>query len=475
MSRWRSSNNMHKWYKTANELVGPLLVVQGVENAMFDDLVQIRTDDGKIKMGKVLEARKNSAVVQVFGSTDGMDLKKTEVRFFGSPYKFGVSESMLGRIFTGFGEVNDDGGEIVEEEIVDINGAPINPFMREYPDDFVQTGISTIDVMNTVVQGQKIPIFSVAGLPHAQLAAQIVKQVKIKKAGKVDPNFAIVFGAIGITFEESQYFINEFTRHGALSRTVMFLNLASDPVIDRIVLPRLVLSTAEYLAYTKGRNILVVMTDITNYCNALREVSAARKEIPGRRSYPGYMYTDLASLYERAGKVVGSEGSITQLPILTMPEGDKTHPIPDLTGYITEGQIVMGTDLHKRGIAPPIDVLPSLSRLMAKAIGEGKTRKDHSGVANQLFAAYAKGLELKGLMKILGESSLSTQDMQFVRFVDAFEEEFVNQGTSNRDIEESLEIAWKLLAGLPDNELKKVKPEHIKEYMSKYRNKKADK
>jgi len=460
---------MYTWHKTAKELVGPLLVVEGLEGVMFDDLVQIQTANGQTKMGKVLEARKGAAVVQVFGATDGMDLKGTKVRFFGSPYKFGVAESMLGRIFTGFGEVNDGGEKIVEEMQVDINGAPINPFMREYPDDFVQTGISSIDVMNTIVQGQKIPIFSVAGLPHAELAAQIVKQVKIKRGGEVDPDFAIVFGAIGITFEESQYFINEFTKRGALSRTVMFLNLASDPVIERIVLPRLVLSTAEYLAYNKGRNILVVMTDITNYCNALREVSAARKEIPGRRSYPGYMYTDLASLYERAGRVDGSDGSITQLPILTMPEGDKTHPIPDLTGYITEGQIVMNADLHRRNISPPIDVLPSLSRLMSKAIGEGKTRKDHAGVANQLFAAYARGKELKGLMKILGESSLSPEDLQFVRFVDAFETEFINQGTqTDRDIVESLELGWKLLSLLPEHELKKVKSQDIEEFMRKY-------
>jgi V/A-type H+-transporting ATPase subunit B len=460
---------MYKWHKTATELVGPLLVVDGIEGAMFDDLVEIKTAKGDRKMGKVLEARKNSAVVQVFGATEGMDLENTKVRFFGTPYKFGVSESMLGRIFTGFGDVNDGGVPVVEEKSVDINGAPINPFMREYPDDFVQTGISSIDVMNTVVQGQKIPIFSIAGLPHAELAAQIVKQVKIKREGEIDPDFAIVFGAIGITFEESQYFINEFTKYGALSRTVMFLNLASDPVIERIVLPRLVLSTAEYLAYEKGKNILVVMTDITNYCNALREVSAARKEIPGRRSYPGYMYTDLASLYERAGRVNGSKGSITQLPILTMPEGDKTHPIPDLTGYITEGQIVMSAELHRRSISPPIDVLPSLSRLMSKAIGEGKTRKDHSGVANQLFAAYARGKEVKGLMKILGESSLSEADKKFVKFVDAFENEFINQGfKTDRDIIDSLELGWKLLAILPESELKKVKPEDIEQYMRKY-------
>lgn len=463
---------MRKWYKTANEIVGPLLVVEGIEGAMFDDLVEIKTSDGRTKMGKVLEAKKDSAVVQVFGTTDGLDPKNIKVRFFGKPYQFGVSESMMGRIFDGFGKVNDGGGEIIEDKVVDINGAPINPYMREFPDDFVQTGISTIDLMNTVVQGQKIPIFSVAGLPHSQLAAQIVKQVQIKKEGKVDPDFAIVFGAIGITFEESEYFINEFTKHGALSRTVMFLNLASDPVIDRIVLPRLVLSTAEYLAYEKGRNILVVMTDITNYCNALREVSAARKEIPGRRSYPGYMYTDLASLYERAGRVAGSEGSITQLPILTMPEGDKTHPIPDLTGYITEGQIVLNAELNKRGVFPPVDVLPSLSRLMSKAIGEGKTRKDHSGVANQLFAAYAKGIELKGLMKILGESSLSKEDLQFVRFVDEFEDKFINQGNTNRDIQETLDLAWELLSLLPRNELKKVKPEDIEKYLDQDKDKK---
>ncbi|HRN86160.1 MAG TPA: V-type ATP synthase subunit B [Candidatus Dojkabacteria bacterium] len=459
---------MKKWYKTIKELYGPLLIVEGVENAKFEDLVEVETQDGEIRKGRVLEARDDRAVVQMFDTTSGIDIKNSKASFLGKTLKLGVSELMLGRVFNGFGDVMDGGEEIIPDKELDINGFPLNPFMREFPEDFIQTGVSTIDVMNTLVQGQKLPIFSVAGLPHSKLAAQIVRQSKVIKEGKVDSNFAIVFGAIGITFEESQFFINEFKKTGALFKTVMFINLANDPVIERITLPRLALTTAEYLAYEKNMNVLVVLTDITNYCNSLREVSAARKEVPGRRSYPGYMYTDLASLYERAGKVDGSTGSITQLPILTMPEGDKTHPIPDLTGYITEGQIVLAPELEKKGINPPVAVLASLSRLMNKGIGEGKTREDHSGVANQLFAGYAKGRELRELAQILGESSLSEDDRKFVQFVDAFEKEFVNQGYENdRSIEESLNLGWKLLAMLPEKELKRVKKEHIEKYMNK--------
>lgn len=457
---------MKKWYKTIKELYGPLLIVEGVENARFEDLVEVETQNGDIRRGRVLEASEDKAVVQMFDSTAGINIENSSARFLGKTLKLGVSELMLGRVFTGFGNVADDGEEIIAEKEVDINGNPLNPFKREYPEDFIQTGVSTIDVMNTLVQGQKLPIFSVAGLPHSKLAAQIVRQSKVVKDGKVDANFAIVFGAIGITFEESQFFINEFKKTGALYRTVMFMNLANDPVIERITLPRLALTTAEYLAYEKDMNVLVVLTDITNYCNSLREVSAARREVPGRRSYPGYMYTDLASLYERAGKVDGSKGSITQLPILTMPEGDKTHPIPDLTGYITEGQIVLSPELEKKGVNPPVAVLASLSRLMNKGIGEGKTREDHSGVANQLFAAYAKGRELRELAQILGESSLSEDDRKFVEFVDAFEKVFVNQGyDEDRTIEQSLDISWKLLALLPRKELKRIKQEMIDKYL----------
>lgn len=457
---------MKKWYKTIKELYGPLLIVEGVENARFEDLVEVETQNGDIRRGRVLEASQDKAVVQMFDSTAGINIDNSKARFLGKTLKLGVSELMLGRVFTGFGNVADDGEEIIAEKEVDINGNPLNPYKREYPEDFIQTGVSTIDVMNTLVQGQKLPIFSVAGLPHSKLAAQIVRQSKVVKNGKVDANFAIVFGAIGITFEESQFFINEFKKTGALYRTVMFMNLANDPVIERITLPRLALTTAEYLAYEKDMNVLVVLTDITNYCNSLREVSAARREVPGRRSYPGYMYTDLASLYERAGKVDGSKGSITQLPILTMPEGDKTHPIPDLTGYITEGQIVLSPELEKKGVNPPVAVLASLSRLMNKGIGEGKTREDHSGVANQLFAAYAKGRELRELAQILGESSLSEDDRKFVEFVDAFEKIFVNQGyEEDRTIEQSLGISWKLLALLPRKELKRIKQEMIDKYL----------
>lgn len=457
---------MKKWYKTIKELYGPLLIVEGVENARFEDLVEVETQNGDIRRGRVLEASQDKAVVQMFDSTAGINIDNSKARFLGKTLKLGVSELMLGRVFTGFGNVADDGEEIIAEKEVDINGNPLNPYKREYPEDFIQTGVSTIDVMNTLVQGQKLPIFSVAGLPHSKLAAQIVRQSKVVKDGKVDANFAIVFGAIGITFEESQFFINEFKKTGALYRTVMFMNLANDPVIERITLPRLALTTAEYLAYEKDMNVLVVLTDITNYCNSLREVSAARREVPGRRSYPGYMYTDLASLYERAGKVDGSKGSITQLPILTMPEGDKTHPIPDLTGYITEGQIVLSPELEKKGVNPPVAVLASLSRLMNKGIGEGKTREDHSGVANQLFAAYAKGRELRELAQILGESSLSEDDRKFVEFVDAFEKIFVNQGyEEDRTIEQSLDTSWKLLALLPRKELKRIKQEMIDKYL----------
>jgi len=459
---------MKAWHKTVTELYGPILVVEGIENPKYEELVEVRTPDGKIRRGRVLEAHKGKALVQLFGSTAGIDIEQTEAAFLGETLKLDVSTDMLGRVFTGLGEALDGGPAIIGDQRLDINGAPINPYQREFPDDFIQTGISTIDGLNTLVRGQKLPIFSVSGLPHSELAGQIARQASVRSEGEDGKGFAIVFGAIGITFEESQYFINEFTKTGALGRTALFVNLANDPVIERVTLPRLALTTAEYLAYEKGMHVLVILTDITNYCNALREISAARKEVPGRRGYPGYMYTDLASLYERAGRVQGASGSVTQIPILTMPEDDKTHPIPDLTGYITEGQIVLSRDLHRKGIYPPVDVLPSLSRLKDKGIDEGKTREDHSGVLNQLFAAYAKGKEVRELAQILGESSLSNEDRQFIAFVDAFEDRFVQQGIEeNRDIIETLDLGWELLSLLPRKELKRVKPAMIDKYMPK--------
>lgn len=457
---------MLTWYKNLQELYGPILVVEGVETPLFEELVEVKLADGSIRQGRVLEAHAGKALVQIFGSTTSLDLEKTQVRFLGDTFQLGVNQSMLGRVFSGFGNVIDGGPAILPEKKLDINGAPINPAQREFPDDFIQTGISTIDGLNTLVRGQKLPIFSGSGLPHSELAAQIARQATVTTAGKEeDSDFAIVFGAIGITFEESQFFIREFERTGALARTALYINLADDPVIERITLPRLALTTAEYLAYEKNMHVLVILTDITNYCNALREISAARKEVPGRRGYPGYMYTDLALLYERAGRVKGSSGSVTQLPILTMPEDDKTHPIPDLTGYITEGQIVLSRELHRKGVYPSVDVLPSLSRIK---VSDKKTREDHSGVANQLFAAYAKGKEVRELAQILGESSLSAEDKQYIRFVDAFEDRFVRQGhDENRTIAETLDIGWELLALLPRKELKRVKPAMIEKYLDK--------
>lgn len=402
-------------------------------------------------------------MVQIFEGSSGINLKGTKAKFLGRPLELGVSEDMLGRVFDGMGRSNDNGPDIIPEKRVDINGEAINPMARDFPSEFIQTGISAIDGLNTLVRGQKLPVFSASGLPHQELAAQIARQAKVLNS---DSKFAIVFAAIGITFEEAQFFVEEFKSTGAIDRSVLFMNLASDPAIERIATPRMALTCAEYLAYEKGMQVLVIMTDITNYAEALREISAARKEVPGRRGYPGYLYTDLSTLYERAGRLRGKEGSITQIPILTMPEDDKTHPIPDLTGYITEGQIILSRELYKKGLMPPIDVLPSLSRLKDKGIGKGKTREDHADTMNQLFAAYSQGKQAKELSAILGESALSETDKKLAKFAEAFEAEYVSQGFStNRSIEETLDLGWKLLKMIPRTELKRIRDEYLEKYL----------
>lgn len=454
---------MLKEYRTVTEVVGPLMVVEGVEGVKFDELVEIEMQNGEMRRGKVLEVNGSKAMVQIFEGSSGINPKGTKAKFLGRPLELGVSEDMLGRVFDGMGRPKDNGPKIIPEKRLDINGEPINPVARDYPSEFIQTGISAIDGLNTLVRGQKLPVFSGSGLPHAQLAAQIARQAKVLNS---DSKFAVVFAAMGITFEEAQFFIEDFTRTGAIDRSVLFMNLANDPAIERIATPRMALTCAEYLAYERGMHVLVIMTDITNYAEALREVSAARKEVPGRRGYPGYLYTDLSTLYERAGRLRGKEGSITQIPILTMPEDDKTHPIPDLTGYITEGQIILSRELYKKGIMPPIDVLPSLSRLKDKGIGKGKTREDHADTMNQLFSAYAQGKQSKELAAILGESALSDTDKKYAKFAEAFEKEYVAQGfTTNRTIEETLNLGWKLLKILPKTELKRIRDEYLEKYM----------
>ena len=454
---------MIKEYKTIREIASPLMVVDQVEGVTYDELAEIELPNGDVRRCKVLEVEGNKAVVQLFESAQGINLAQSKVRFLGHPLELAVSEDMLGRVFNGMGQPIDGGPDILAEAHLDINGLPMNPAARAYPAEFIQTGVSTIDGLNTLVRGQKLPIFSGSGLPHAALAAQIARQAKVLGDNET---FAVVFAAVGITFEESEYFINDFRRTGAIERTVVFSNLANDPAVERIATPRMALTAAEYLAFEKDMQVLVIITDITNYAEALREVSAAKKEVPGRRGYPGYLYTDLATLYERAGRRIGKSGSITMIPILTMPEDDKTHPIPDLTGYITEGQIILSRDLYRKGIIPPVDVLPSLSRLKDKGIGEGKTREDHSGTMNQLFAAYARGKDAKELMTILGEAALSDDDKQFAKFADAFEQRYVNQGNNtNRTIEDTLNLGWELLSLLPRTELKRIKPELIEKYM----------
>lgn len=456
---------MLKEYRTIREVVGPLMLVEGVSGVKYDELVEIEQADGEIRQGKVLEINEDKALVQLFESSNGLRIDNARARFLGRSIELSVAPDMLGRVFDGMGNPKDGGPALIPEKRMNINGSPLNPAARNYPSEFIQTGISAIDGLNTLLRGQKLPVFSGSGLPHAQLATQIARQAKVLGT---DSKFAVVFGAIGITFEEADYFISDFKKTGAIERAVLFMNLASDPAIERIATPRMALTAAEYLAYEKGMHVLVILTDITNYAEALREVSAARKEVPGRRGYPGYLYTDLATMYERAGRVVGKEGSITQIPILTMPEDDKTHPIPDLTGYITEGQIILSRELYRKGIQPPIDVLPSLSRLKDKGIGKGKTREDHAATMNQLFAAYSRGKDAKELAVILGDAALSDIDKQYAAFADAFEKEYVSQGyQTNRSVEETLDIGWKLLSMLPRAELKRIRDDMLDQYLPK--------
>ena len=456
---------MIREYRTIQEINGPLMMVKKVQGVTYDELGEIELPDGTLRRCKVLEVNGDNAVVQLFEPSAGINLKDSKIRFLGHPLELAVSGDMLGRVFNGMGKPIDGGPDILAEEHRDINGLAMNPAARDYPNEFIQTGISTIDGLNTLVRGQKLPIFSGSGLPHASLAAQIARQAKVLDGAS---NFAVVFAAIGITFEESDFFIQDFRRTGAIDRTVLFTNLANDPAVERIATPRMALTAAEYLAFEKGMHVLVILTDITHYAEALREVSAAKKEVPGRRGYPGYLYTDLATMYERAGRRLGCEGSITMIPILTMPEDDKTHPIPDLTGYITEGQIILSRELYRKGINPPVDVLPSLSRLKDKGIGEGRTREDHAGTMNQLFAAYATGKENKELMSILGEAALSPTDLLYAKFADEFEKRYVNQGSEeNRSIQETLDLGWELLSILPTSELKRIKPEMIEKYLPK--------
>ena len=453
---------MPKEYRTIEEVAGPLMLVRDVEGVTYNELGEIELENGEKRRCRVLEIDGKNALVQLFESSTGISLSGSTVKFLGRQMELGVSSDMLGRVFDGLGRPIDDGPEIIPDKRLDVNGSPINPAARNYPQEFIQTGVSAIDGLNTLVRGQKLPIFSASGLPHANLAAQIARQAKVRGT---DENFAVVFAAMGITFEESNFFIESFKETGAIDRTVLFINLAIDPAIERIATPKMALTAAEYLAFEKDMHVLVILTDITNYADALREVSAARKEVPGRRGYPGYMYTDLATIYERAGRQNGKNGSITMIPILTMPEDDKTHPIPDLTGYITEGQIILSRELYRKGVTPPIDVLPSLSRLKDKGIGEGKTRKDHSNTMNQLFSAYARGKDAKELMVILGESALTDIDKLYAKFADEFEKKYVSQGyNTDRDIETTLDIGWELLRILPRSELKRISDELLDKY-----------
>ncbi len=456
---------MNKEYKTIKEIVGPLMLVENVQGATYDELVEIIEHDGSKRYGKVLEINKDKALVQLFEPSEGLRMSDSRAKFLGHGVQLGVSGDMLGRVFDGMGNPIDGGDQIIAEAYMDINGLPMNPAARDFPAEFIQTGVSAIDGLNTLVRGQKLPVFSGSGLPHAELAAQIARQAKVRGT---NDKFAVVFAAIGITFEESEFFIRDFERTGAIERSVMFINLANDPAVERISTPRMAITCAEYLAYELGMHVLVIMSDITNYAEALREISAARKEVPGRRGYPGYLYTDLATMYERAGRLKGKPGSITQIPILTMPEDDKTHPIPDLTGYITEGQIILSRELYRKGVKPPIDVLPSLSRLKTKGIGPGKTREDHANTMNQLFAAYARGKDARELSTILGESALSDVDKIYAKFAEEFEQKYVSQGyDTDRSIEDTLAVGWQLLSMLPRTELKRIKEEYIEKYLPK--------
>jgi V/A-type H+-transporting ATPase subunit B len=462
---------MLKEYLTIRDISGPLLLVEEVEGVKYEELVEVELPDESKRMGKVLEVDGDRALVQLFEGTTGVNIRTCRVRFLARGIELALSIDVLGRVFDGLGRPIDDGPKILPEKTYDINGSPINPFARDYPEEFIQTGLSAIDGLNTLVRGQKLPIFSGSGLPHNQLAAQIARQAKV--LGR-EEKFAVVFGAMGITFEEADYFASEFRKTGAIDRAVLFLNLADDPALERIATPRMVLTTAEFLAFEKDMHVLVILTDMTNYCEALREISAARKEIPGRRGYPGYLYTDLSTIYERAGRIKGKKGSITQIPILSMPEDDKTHPIPDLTGYITEGQIILSRPLNRKGVAPPIDVLPSLSRLKDKGIGPGKTREDHADTFNQLFAAYARGKEAQELAVILGEAALSDMDKQYFQFADTFEQKYVSQGEyEDRTIEETLDLGWRLLSVFPTGELKRIRQAWIDKYLPRVQGREA--
>lgn len=456
---------MRKEYRTIKEVVGPLMLVEDVSGVKYDELVEIVQADGSIRRGRVLEINGDKALLQLFEGSQGLRIADSKARFLGKSIELDVAQDMLGRVFDGMGKPMDDGPALIPEKHLDINGMPMNPTARDYPSEFIQTGISAIDGLNTLVRGQKLPVFSGSGLPHANLAAQIARQARVLGT---DEKFAVVFAAVGITFEEADFFISDFRKTGAIERTVTFINLANDPAIERIATPRMAITAAEYLAYDLGMHVLVIITDITNYAEALREVSAARKEVPGRRGYPGYMYTDLATMYERAGRIRGNAGSITMIPILSMPEDDVTHPIPDLTGYITEGQIILSRELHRKGLTPPINVLPSLSRLKDKGIGKGKTREDHADTMNQLFAAYSRGCDAKELAVILGDAALSDTDKLYAKFADAFEREYVSQGYyTNRNIEETLDLGWKLLSILPKAELKRIRDSYIEKYYPK--------
>ncbi|MBR3460363.1 MAG: V-type ATP synthase subunit B [Clostridia bacterium] len=454
---------MRKEYTTIREVVGPLVMVDGVEGVKYDELVEIkRTDGSDPRRGKVLEVNGSKALVQIFEGSQGLKISDSRAKFLGHSVELAVAPDMLGRVFDGMGRPKDGGAPLIPEKLLDINGAPMNPAARDYPNEFIQTGVSAIDGLNTLVRGQKLPVFSGSGLPHAQFAAQIARQAKVR--GK-DEAFAVVFAAVGITFEEADYFIEDFKKTGAIERTVTFVNLANDPAIERIATPRMAITAAEYLAYDLGMHVLVIITDITNYAEALREISAARKEVPGRRGYPGYLYTDLATMYERAGRIRGCNGSITMIPILSMPEDDITHPIPDLTGYITEGQIILSRELHRKGITPPVNVLPSLSRLKDKGIGKNKTREDHADTMNQLFAAYSRGKEAKELAVILGDAALSEVDKLYAKFADEFESRYVSQGYyENRSVEQTLDIGWELLRILPRSELRRIRDEYLDKY-----------
>jgi V/A-type H+-transporting ATPase subunit B len=458
---------MLKEYQTVASVYGPLMLVEGVENAKYGHIVDIEMGTGEIRHGQILQVEKDKVLVQIFEGTSGVDVDKSKVRFLGKPMELGLSPEILGRVFTGTGAPKDGGPAIVPDKKLNINGNPINPYSRDYPNQFIQTGISTIDGLNPLVRGQKLPIFSGSGLPHDEITAQLARQATVRGEGE---HFAVVFAAMGITFEAAQFFIDDLTNTGAIERAVLFINLANDPAIERIATPRVALTAAEYLAFDQGMQVLVILNDMTNYCEALREISAARKEVPGRRGYPGYLYTDLATVYERAGRIKGNKGSITMVPVLTMPEDDKTHPVPDLTGYITEGQIILGRSLHRKAVSPPVDVLPSLSRLKDKGIGKGKTREDHADLYNQLYAAYARGKEAQELATILGEAALSEEDQKYMRFANEFEGRYISQGYyENRTVEQTLDLGWELLSMFDNAELKRIDVKLIEKYMPKFR------